>query len=494
MAITKETIFFSYSRADSEFVISLAKTLREAGANIWLDQLDIKPGTRWDKSIERALASSPTVLVIMSKTAVESDNVMDEVSFALEEGKKVVPVLLEKCDIPFRIRRLQFADFSKDQNKGIETLIAALDLDKSVATKLNVVAAKHDIIPDAPPSKKYVPKDPIAKPTAPPKEAEKVRNKPSSTYKKEKKSASKLPWILLTVVVLAAALYYFKDKLFVDKDTEAWEFAKFKDTEEEYKTYKFKFPNGKYVNAATDTIQNRTNRRNSEEDNAQWKIAVDKNTEASYDTYIMVESPVKRYTNEAIKKKKAITDARIAELSNKLTISDSTQLDGSVNDSLIDTLPGDAKGSTPTKESSVDSAEKTAWDTALNTNTFDGIIDFILSDNNNGNFYDEAISTLKTKGKRGWIYVGKGKNDVFTSPQYARVEHRNNNSFSSNSLPKIGDIVAALFPDSSWRIYPAYTNRNPEENVGSWWKTDKAYVLDVKWEGNTVIIQVLVKK
>ncbi len=128
------TIFFSYSRENSETVLELAKELRNAGADIWLDQLDIKPGTRWDKSIEDALASSQTLLVILSKPAVESDNVMDEVSYALEEGKTVVPVLLEECEIPFRLRRLQFADFTESHEKGMETLTKALGLKDNVAS------------------------------------------------------------------------------------------------------------------------------------------------------------------------------------------------------------------------------------------------------------------------------------------------------------------------------------------------------------------------
>ena len=82
------TIFFSYSRQDSDFVIHLAQSLREAGAEVWLDQLDIKPGSRWDKSIEQALFKSSTLLVVLSKSSVESANVMDEVSFALEETRK----------------------------------------------------------------------------------------------------------------------------------------------------------------------------------------------------------------------------------------------------------------------------------------------------------------------------------------------------------------------------------------------------------------------
>ena len=135
--MSSSTIFFSYGRDNSAFVLDLAKELRKAGANIWLDQLDIEPGTRWDRSIERALKASDTLLVVLSKDSVESNNVMDEVSYALEENKTVVPVLMETCEIPFRLRRLQYADFTENHKTGITTLIKALRLDDIVASKLS---------------------------------------------------------------------------------------------------------------------------------------------------------------------------------------------------------------------------------------------------------------------------------------------------------------------------------------------------------------------
>ncbi|MCW8981847.1 MAG: toll/interleukin-1 receptor domain-containing protein, partial [Altibacter sp.] len=104
--MNKHHVFFSYSRENSDFVLELAKKLRNAGAQVWLDQLDIKTGERWDKSIEQALSASDVLMVVLSKASVESNNVMDEVSYALEEGKKVLPILLEECDVPFRLRRL----------------------------------------------------------------------------------------------------------------------------------------------------------------------------------------------------------------------------------------------------------------------------------------------------------------------------------------------------------------------------------------------------
>lgn len=123
-----DTIFFSYSRADSPFVLKLAKDLRNAGVNIWLDQLDITPGSHWDSSIEKALHSSKTLLIILSSTSVASENVMDEVSYALEEGKTVIPILLTNCETPFRLRRLQRIDFTGDYQSGFDHLLEAINV------------------------------------------------------------------------------------------------------------------------------------------------------------------------------------------------------------------------------------------------------------------------------------------------------------------------------------------------------------------------------
>jgi hypothetical protein len=123
-----DTTFFSYARSDSDFVLKLARDLRQAGADVWLDQLDIKAGSRWDLSIETALKSSSKIMIILSPDSVASNNVMDEVSFALEEGKTVIPILLKPCDIPFRLKRLQYADFTKNYNEALKHLLLELKL------------------------------------------------------------------------------------------------------------------------------------------------------------------------------------------------------------------------------------------------------------------------------------------------------------------------------------------------------------------------------
>ena len=104
--------FISYSRADSEFAIRLAKDLRSAGYDIWLDQLDIPTGSRWDDEVEFALENCTTFMIILSPESLQSQNVKDEIGYAIDAGKNILPVKIKSGEIPFRLRRFQYVDFS----------------------------------------------------------------------------------------------------------------------------------------------------------------------------------------------------------------------------------------------------------------------------------------------------------------------------------------------------------------------------------------------
>lgn len=134
MPTENSMIFISYARADAEFALRLAKDLKSAGANIWLDQLNVLKGERWDKAIQKGLRESEFVVVILSPKSVASENVLDEVSYAFDEGKQILPILYKKCDVPFRLRRLQYTDFSRDYNTRLAELVKGLKIDTSSET------------------------------------------------------------------------------------------------------------------------------------------------------------------------------------------------------------------------------------------------------------------------------------------------------------------------------------------------------------------------
>lgn len=128
MAVDMSTAFLSYSREDSDFAGRLATDLKAAGASVWLDQLDIPKGQPWDRAIQDALTNCRCVLVVLSPAAVNSTNVMDEASFALDEKKTVIPVIYRDCSVPFRLRRLEYVDFRQEQDYagGLKELFRAL--------------------------------------------------------------------------------------------------------------------------------------------------------------------------------------------------------------------------------------------------------------------------------------------------------------------------------------------------------------------------------
>ena len=126
MAANAPTAFFSYSREDLEFALRLAKDLKKAGANVWMDKLDIRPGQLWEQKAEEALYNCARLLVILSPASVNSRNVMAEVAFALDEQKEVIPVLHRECRIPFRLRPFQYVDFRTDYSQGLEELLGTV--------------------------------------------------------------------------------------------------------------------------------------------------------------------------------------------------------------------------------------------------------------------------------------------------------------------------------------------------------------------------------
>ena len=126
MAANVAATFFSYSREDAEFALQLAGDLKNAGEAVWIDQLDINPGLRWDRAVEDALRDCPRMIVILSPASVNSMNVLDEVSFALESRKTVLPILYRDCEIPFRLRRVQRLDFRKDYSLMLQVLRRSL--------------------------------------------------------------------------------------------------------------------------------------------------------------------------------------------------------------------------------------------------------------------------------------------------------------------------------------------------------------------------------
>lgn len=121
-------VFVSYSRQNSEFVLRLVTDLRGKNIPLWLDQTDIPTGKRWDREIEKALETATHFLLVMSQASNDSDNVRDEIDFAIDAGKPIIPILLDDSRPPLRVRRMQYTDFRGEYAPALQKLLGVLPM------------------------------------------------------------------------------------------------------------------------------------------------------------------------------------------------------------------------------------------------------------------------------------------------------------------------------------------------------------------------------
>lgn len=121
-------IFISYSRKDIAIARQLAGELRKAGFDVWWDISGLKGGDAWVRVIPAAIDSSQFFVILLTKASVESQWVEKEYVRALARRMKIIPLLLEPCDVPFALANINYLDFSaNDDETNLKNLLEALE-------------------------------------------------------------------------------------------------------------------------------------------------------------------------------------------------------------------------------------------------------------------------------------------------------------------------------------------------------------------------------
>jgi hypothetical protein len=118
--------FLSYARADQTIALRFADDLIATGASVWVDQYDIHPSQHWDRAVETAVRACQGLIVMLSPRSAASPNVADEVAVAIDDGKAVIPILIEPCKPPLRMARMQFIDATQDYQTALAKCLAVL--------------------------------------------------------------------------------------------------------------------------------------------------------------------------------------------------------------------------------------------------------------------------------------------------------------------------------------------------------------------------------
>jgi len=115
-------VFLCHGSEDKAAVRELYKRLEADGLRPWLDEKDILPGEEWTASIRKAIKTSRFVLVCLSPKSVSKIGyIQKEIAIALDRAEEqpegvsyIIPVCLEPCDVPERLRRWQYVRLFED--------------------------------------------------------------------------------------------------------------------------------------------------------------------------------------------------------------------------------------------------------------------------------------------------------------------------------------------------------------------------------------------
>lgn len=117
----KTNIFLIHAHSDKETVHKLYQRLITDGINAWLDAERLQPGQDWQNEIRNALLKCDVVLVCLSRGFDKQQGYRhDELKLALEKANFlpndevfIIPLRLEKCDMPESLRHLHRVDLFK---------------------------------------------------------------------------------------------------------------------------------------------------------------------------------------------------------------------------------------------------------------------------------------------------------------------------------------------------------------------------------------------
>jgi len=93
-------VFISYSRKDKAFVQQLFAALEQQGYDAWVDWDDIEYAEDWWRKIQSGIAGSDNFVFIMSPHSVRSKVCFDEVQYAEDNNKRLIPVVIDDIDDP----------------------------------------------------------------------------------------------------------------------------------------------------------------------------------------------------------------------------------------------------------------------------------------------------------------------------------------------------------------------------------------------------------
>ncbi|MCC6428795.1 MAG: toll/interleukin-1 receptor domain-containing protein [Phycisphaerales bacterium] len=124
-------VFISHSSKDKALADRLVSGLEAGGVRCWIAPRDIPRGEAWAAQIVRAIEGTPIFLLVFTSHSNESDQVIREVTLAVESRSHVIPVRFDavpfSSNLKYFLSLTQWYDASQDfQQDQLGDLVARL--------------------------------------------------------------------------------------------------------------------------------------------------------------------------------------------------------------------------------------------------------------------------------------------------------------------------------------------------------------------------------
>ena len=147
----KDKILDLLKKEEKAYTVYDLKDILGLDVEVWLDKWEIKVGDSLLDKIEEGLESSDYLIIILSNNSVKSSWVRKELNVFLcneisSKQVKILPVLIDNCDIPIFLREKLYADFRGEYEIGFNVLSTFLTQSESenkiIIEKISILKGK----------------------------------------------------------------------------------------------------------------------------------------------------------------------------------------------------------------------------------------------------------------------------------------------------------------------------------------------------------------
>jgi hypothetical protein len=149
-------VFLCHSSNDKPAVRELYRQLNAEGwMDVWLDEEKLYPGQDWNLEIEKAVEAADAILVCLSNNSITKEGyvqrelriVLDYADYKPEGTLYLIPIRLEDCLPPRRLRPWQYADYfpKEGRERALKRLLVSL---KQRANSLDISTETAPAKPD----------------------------------------------------------------------------------------------------------------------------------------------------------------------------------------------------------------------------------------------------------------------------------------------------------------------------------------------------------